>query len=144
MKAHENLLVFYDKTPVYNPQKSQGHSPVHTYTKRAEICNQTEVYGKVKVNVSGGGDTDRYPRSVIVFSSDKQKNKMDGTLHPTQKPLALCEYIIKTYTNEGALVLDNCAGSGTIGLAAKKTNRNFILIEKEEKYCELSKRRIGG
>jgi site-specific DNA-methyltransferase (adenine-specific) len=144
MKAHENLLVFYDKTPIYNPQKTQGHSPVHTYTKKAEICNQTEVYGKVKVNVSGGGDTDRYPRSVVIFSSDKQKNKLDGTLHPTQKPLALCEYMIRTYTNEGALVLDNCAGSGTIGLAAKNTNRDFILIEKEEKYCELSKRRIFG
>jgi site-specific DNA-methyltransferase (adenine-specific) len=102
------------------------------------------VYGKVKVNVSGGGDTDRYPRSVVIFSSDKQKNKLDGTLHPTQKPLALCEYMIRTYTNEGALVLDNCAGSGTIGLAAKNTNRDFILIEKEEKYCELSKRRIFG
>ena len=84
----------------------------------------------------------RYPRSVLKFSSDKQKNKLNGTIHPTQKPLLLCEYLIKTYTNEGGLVLDNVAGSGTTGLAAKNTNRNYILIEKEKKWIDVIIKRI--
>ena len=115
---------------------------MHSYTKRPEVQNKTELYGEMNRIISGGGDTDRYPRSVLVFSSDKQKNKLDGTIHPTQKPLALCEYLIKTYTNEGDLVLDNTSGSGTTGLAAKNTNRRYILIEKEEKWCQVIKKRI--
>ncbi len=142
MKAHENILVFYKKPPTYNPQKTTGHSPMHSYTKKMEVQNKTELYGKVGKTVSGGGDTDRYPRSVLKFASDKQKNKLNGTIHPTQKPLLLCEYLIKTYTNEGDLVLDNVAGSGTTGLASKNTSRNFILIEKEEKWVDVIKKRI--
>ena len=89
--------------------------------------------------MSGGGETDRYPRSVQKFSSDKQKL----VLHPTQKPLALCEYLIKTYSNEGDMVLDNTAGSGTTLLGAKNLNRLFIGIEKEEKYFEVIKNRLS-
>ena len=144
MKAHENILVFYKKLPTYNPQKTEGHKPINTYTKKAEVCNKTEVYGKVKQDISGGGETDRYPRSVQVFSSDKQKTKLNGTIHPTQKPLLLCEYMIETYTNEGDLVLDNVAGSGTTGLACENLNREFILIEKELKYIEIIKNRINN
>lgn len=142
MKAHENILVFYKNPPTYNPQKTTGHKPMHSYTKKPEVQNKTELYGAMNKVISGGGDTDRYPRSVLTFPSDKQKNKLDGTIHPTQKPLALCEYLIKTYTNEGDLVLDNTAGSGTTGLAAENLNRNYILIEKEEKWCEVIKKRI--
>jgi site-specific DNA-methyltransferase (adenine-specific) len=142
MKSHENILVFYKNPPTYNPQKTTGHKPMHSYTKKPEVQNKTELYGEMNRVISGGGDTDRYPRSVLVFSSDKQKNKLDGTIHPTQKPLALCEYLIKTYTNEGDLVLDNTAGSGTTGLAAKNTNRKYILIEKEENWCQVIKKRI--
>jgi DNA modification methylase len=142
MKAHENILVFYKNTPTYNPQKTTGHKPMHSYTKKPEVQNKTELYGAMNKTISGGGDTERYPRSVLVFPSDKQKNKLDGTIHPTQKPLALCEYLIKTYTNEGDLVLDNTAGSGTTGLAAKNLNRKYILVEKEEKWCEVIKKRI--
>ncbi len=142
MKAHENILVFYKNLPTYNPQKTEGHKPINSYTKVADIQNKTSVYGKVKTDVSGGGETDRYPRSVQIFSSDKQKTKLDGTIHPTQKPVALCEYLIKTYTNEGDLVLDNCAGSGTTLVAAKNLNRQFIGIEKEEEYYKICLERL--
>lgn len=138
MKAHENILVFYKNLPTYNPQKTTGHKPVNTYTKG--IKNGTadgEVYGKTKV-VSGGGNTDRYPRSIQIFASDTQKSK----LHPTQKPLALVEFLISTYTNEGDLILDNTAGSGTTGLGAKNLNRNYIMMEKDELIYEVAKKRM--
>lgn len=142
MKAHENILVFYKSPPTYNPQKTQNHKPMNSYTKRADVQNKTECYGKVNVDVSGGGGTDRYPRSVIKLSSDKQKTKLTGLIHPTQKPLALCEYLIKTYTNENDLVLDNVCGSGTTCLAAARLKRNFIGIEKEQKYFDICLERL--
>jgi site-specific DNA-methyltransferase (adenine-specific) len=143
MKAHENILVFYKKQPIYNFQKTENHKPMNSYTKKAEVQNKTSVYGKVKEDVSGGGDTTRYPRSVLVFSSDKQKTKLDGTIHPTQKPVALMEYLVKTYTNEGETVLDFCMGSGTTGVACAKNNRNFIGIELDEGYFEIASKRIA-
>ncbi len=135
MKAHENILVFYKKLPTYNPQKTMGHTPVHSYTKHQDDGSN---YGKTKVGISGGGSTERYPRSVQVFKSDKQK----VALHPTQKPIDLLQYLIKTYTNENELVLDNCMGSGSTGVACLNTNRKFIGIEKEEKYFNIAKNRI--
>lgn len=137
MNAHENVLVFYKKLPVYNPQITTGHKPVNSFRKKIEVQNRTQLYGKATKEIIGGGSTERYPRSVIVFSSDKQKLN----LHPTQKPVALVEYFIKTYTNPGDLVLDSCAGSGTTGEAAIKTGRNFILIENDEiEFNKCSKR----
>ena len=135
MKAHENILVFYKKLPTYNPQKTTGHKPVHNYTKHQDDGSN---YGKTKVGVSGGGSTERYPRSIQVFKTDKQK----AALHPTQKPVELLEYLIKTYTNENEVVLDNCMGSGSTGLACINTNRRFIGMEIEEKYFEIAKDRI--
>ena len=139
LKAHENILVFYKKLPVYNPQKTQGHKPVNSYTKYLDVQNKSEIYNKVTQEISGGGNTDRYPRSVLQFPSDKQRLN----LHPTQKPLALCEYLIKTYSNDGDIILDNCAGSGTTLVAARNLNRNFIGIELEEKYVEVSRKRLS-
>ena len=139
MKAHENILVFYKKLPTNNPQKTKGHKPINSYTKYVETQNNTEIYGKMKQEMSGGGETDRYPRSVITFSSDKQKSK----LHSTQKPLALMEYLIKTYTNEGETVLDFTVGSGSTLVACQNTNRNGIGIEQDDKYFEIAKQRIG-
>ena len=81
----------------------------------------------------------RYPRSVLVFPSDKQTSK----LHPTQKPVALMEYMIRTYTNEGMTVLDNCMGSGTTGVACANTGRNFIGMEMDAGYFQIAKDRIG-
>lgn len=142
MKAHENILVFYKNPPTYNPQKTIGHKPMNYYTKKAAVQNKTQVYGDVKVDVSGGGDTDRYPRSVQTFSSDKQKTKLDGTIHPTQKPVALVEYFIKTYTNEGDLVLDNVAGSGTVAVACEKAKRQYIVMENEKEYYDIILKRV--
>lgn len=138
MKAHEQILVFYNKLPTYNPQKTTGHKPINSYTKYIETQNNTELYGKMNKEIKGGGETDRYPRSVLKYASDKQTEY----LHSTQKPLKLCEYLIKTYTNEGDLVLDNTAGSGTTGLAAKNLNRNYILIEKEEEHYQTILKRL--
>ena len=138
LKAHENILVFYKKLPTYNPQKTQGHTPIHSYTKYISTQNNTELYGEMKEEISGGGETDRFPRSVQIFASDKQKEH----LHPTQKPIALLEDLIKTYTNENEIILDNCMGSGSTGIACLNTNRNFIGIEKDEKYFNIAKKRI--
>lgn len=139
MKAHENILIFYKKLPTYNPQKTTGHTPIHSYTKYVETQNNTEIYGRMNKELSGGGETDRYPRSVITFASDKQKS----CLHPTQKPLALCEYMIKTYTNPEDLVLDSCAGSCTTAVAALNTNRNYICFEKDKDIFEVGSKRVA-
>lgn len=140
MKAHENILVFYKKLPLYNPQKTEGHSPVNSYTKYIETQNKGELYNKATREVAGGGNTDRYPRSVLMYPSDKQKSK----LHSTQKPVALCKYMIETYTNEGMIVLDNAAGSGSIGFSAKELKRNWINIENDKKQYEICKQRCGN
>ena len=137
MKAHENILVFYDKLPTYNPQKTTGHKPANSYTKHQDDGSN---YGETKVGISGGGQTDRYPRSVQVFKTDKQK----VSLHPTQKPVALLEYLIKTYTNEGETVLDFTAGSFSTGVASLNTNRKFIGVEMDEKYFEIGVNRMCG
>lgn len=139
MKAHENVLVFYKNIPTYNPQKTNGHKPINSYTKYVKTQNNTELYGEMKLEISGGGETDRYPRSVLLFPSDKQTS----CLHPTQKPLALMEYFVKTYSNENDIVLDNTAGSGTTAIACINTNRNYILIEKEQKYFDIINERIA-
>lgn len=93
----------------------------------------------IKVSVSDYDSTERYPRTVLKFKTDKQTN----ALHPTQKPLALCEYLISTYSNIGDIVLDNCAGSGTTGLAAKNLGRSYLMIEKEENYFNIIKQRLN-
>lgn len=137
MKAHENILVFYKNKPsktkkenfnrTYNFIKTTGHKPINSYTKYVETQNNTEIYGEMKKELSGGGETDRYPRSVLTFPSDKQKS----CIHSTQKPLALTEYMIKTYSNEGDLVLDNCAGSFVVAEACNNLKRDWICIEKD-------------
>lgn len=137
MKAHENILAFYDKLPNYYPQKTTGHKPANSYTKHQQDGSN---YGSTKIGISGGGQTDRFPRSVQMFSTDKQK----VALHPTQKPVALMEYLIKTYTNENETVLDFTAGSFTTGLACVNLNRKFIGIELDEGYFNIGKQRILG
>lgn len=134
MKAHENVLVFYEGQCNYYPQMIDGHKPTNSFTKRN---GDGECYGKT-VEISGGGSTTRYPRSVQIFKSDKQK----VSLHPTQKPLALMEFLIKSYTLEGQTVLDFTMGSGTTGLACKNLNRRFIGIELDETYFSIAKERI--
>jgi site-specific DNA-methyltransferase (adenine-specific) len=135
IRTHETISVFYSEQPTYNPQKTSGH-PRKTATKRKDV---TEVYGKQKGEHTYDS-TDRYPRSVQLFASDKQKS----ALVPTQKPVALCEYLIRTYTNVGDTVLDNSMGSGTTGVAAQNLNRHFIGIEKDETHFNIAHDRIYG
>ena len=147
MKAHENLLVFYKKLPIYNPQKTTGHKRKVSKGYQRDICiarreekwGDNYLYGK-ETTAPDYDSTERYPRSVLTFASDKQKSK----LHPTQKPLSLIEYMIRTYTNEGDLILDNTCGSGTTGLGAKNLNRNYIMMEQDPKYYEIACKRLQG
>lgn len=138
MKAHENVLVFYGSLPLYNPQMTTGHTR-KVATKRHCGGNrlQSNIYGRQKSDTTYDS-TDRYPRSVQVFSSDKQKTNV----HETQKPVALMEYLIKTYTKPGETVLDFTMGSGTTGVACINTGRKFIGIELDKVYFDLAVNRI--
>ena len=144
MKAHENILVFYKKLPTYNPQMTHGHIRKVSSAKNRGACierrnNTDNIYSNEYADrVKDYDSTSRYPRSVITFATDKQTSN----LHKTQKPVSLFEYLIKTYSNEGDIILDNVAGSGTTGEVCIKNNRDFILIEKELKYYEVIKKRI--
>ena len=131
LKKHENILVFYKKLPVYNPQMSKG-KPYTAVRKEKPSLN----YYKNQKMAKTVSDGERYPISIIKFSRDKEK------LHPTQKPVALFEYLIRTYTNEGETVLDNCIGSGTTAIACINTNRNFIGFELDEEYWEIANERL--
>lgn len=130
LKDHENILVFYDKSPVYNPQMRTGFKAYKT-TKGGETSNYNKS-GIVTTESIG----ERYPVTVLEFQRDKDKK------HPTQKPVALLEYLIRTYTNEGETVLDNTMGSGTTGVACVNTGRNFIGIELDEGYFKIAEKRI--
>lgn len=136
LRAHENLLVFYNKLPTYNPQKTSGHVR-KTAVKRRDV---SQIYGDQSFSEIAYDSTDRYPRSVLRFASDKQRE----LLHPTQKPLALLEWLVATYTNPGDTVLDNCMGSGTTGVAAISLGRNFIGIERDEVYFATAHRRVAA
>lgn len=135
MRNHELISVFYRKQPTYNPQKTKGHPKKISF--RGNHL-QTDVYGEMKNNYRYES-TERYPRSILEFSTDTQ----NSSLHPTQKPVSLCQYLIKTYTNEGDTVLDNCMGSGTTGVAAVSLKRKFIGIELNEQYFTKAKKRIN-
>ncbi len=134
--AHEDILVFYKKLPVYNPQMTLG-KPYN----RGKILRKMEVYGSQRATETKSESGLRYPRSVIYFKTAESEGKV---YHPTQKPLALFEYLIKTYTNEGDIVLDNCLGSGTTVVACINTNRNYIGYEKDEKYFKIIKDRLSN
>lgn len=137
MKEHESVIIFAKKTPTYNPimqERSEAgkkaiSKPIRSNTK------SSETYGEFKDTVAVMRDELRFPSSVQNF------NRQRG-LHPTQKPVSLMEYLVKTYSNEGDTVLDNCMGSGTTGVACKNLNRNFIGIEMDEKYFQIAKERI--
>jgi len=133
MRAHENILVFYKRQPTYNPIKTHGHK--RQTAKRRDIGS--EHYGK-QLKIQAYDSTERYPRSVQIFSSDKQKQ----AFHPTQKPVAICEYLIRTYTNPGETVLDNTMGSGTTGVACVNTGRKFIGMEQKQEYFDIAHERL--
>ncbi len=134
MKYHENIIVFYENQPTFNPQMSKGEKNHASTITNRNIMNETGANTSIiTVNTSDI----KYPKSILKFNNEVG-------MHPTQKPVALFEYLIKTYTNEGDLVLDNCVGSGTTGVACKNLNRNYILIEKEPEYIDIINKRLSS
>ena len=134
MRAHEDIVVFYRKQPTYNPQMTQGDP----YDK-GKAVRDTEAYGVQTEAVHVKNDTGlRYPRSVQYFKTAES----EGKYHPTQKPVELYRWLVRTYSNVGDTVLDPCMGAGTTGIAATLENRNFIGIEREEDYYNICKERI--
>jgi site-specific DNA-methyltransferase (adenine-specific) len=135
LKTHENISVFYFKQPTYNPQFHDKYTEMHgKFTE----TNSKSVNLSSKVKQLSGKRG--FPRTILEYM--RPNNYTGGGLHPTQKPVELIEYLIKTYTNEGELVLDNAMGSGTTGIACLNTNRRFIGIEKDDKYFEIASNRI--
>jgi site-specific DNA-methyltransferase (adenine-specific) len=137
MRAHEHVLVFYSSTPCYNPQKTTGHPRKQTFRRKG---TDSPCYNASE-DPTYYDSTERYPRSVQYFSSDKQKERK---LHPTQKPIALMEYLIRTYTNTGDSVLDFVMGSGTTGVACRNLGRGFYGIEKDPDMFKTARDRIRG
>ena len=134
LRKHEDICVFYNKQPQYNPQMTEGEP----YDKGVRKNQLTGSYGDFNpVHVKSEGM--RYPTDVVYFKTAESEGKV---YHSTQKPVALFEYLIKTYTDEGEIVLDNCIGSGTTAIACLNTNRNFIGFEKEDEYCKIANERI--
>lgn len=131
LKNHENILIFYSNPPLYRPQMRTGFKPYTCVQGKTKSENYGVQTGALTISIG-----ERYPLSILEFCRDKNK------VHPTQKPVALMEYLIKTYTNEGETVLDNCMGSGTTGVACVNTNRHFIGIEQDDKYFEIARKRI--
>ena len=134
LRKHEDICVFYNKQPKYNPQMTEGEP----YDKGIRKNQLTGSYGEFNpVHVKSEGK--RYPTDVVYFKTAESEGKV---YHSTQKPVELLEYLIKTYTIEGELVLDNCMGSGSTGVACLNTNRNFIGMELDENYFNIAKERI--
>lgn len=136
LRAHEDICIFYKKLPIYNPQKTTGHPRKISKVEHKINCKETTDYGEHGLTTYDS--TERYPTSVWLFAKDVQKS----ALHPTQKPVALIEQLIKTYTNPGELVLDSCAGSCTTAVASINTGRNYICIEKDIDIYNVGKNRV--
>lgn len=137
LKCHEDILVFYQKLPKYNPIKTNGHARKVVAASHQLKCNPGDIYHKHD-NYSDYDSTERYPRSVLKYKTDKQT----CSLHPTQKPVALLEYLIQTYTDEGDTVIDFVMGSGSTGVACQNTGRKFIGIEKDSHSFQTAKNRL--
>ena len=133
LKSHENILVFYRSKPTYNPQMWYS-TPYSGFS--SDTSKIGEVYGNQQSKHRDNPEGSRYPKTVLKFKQEKG-------LHPTQKPVGLMEYLIKTYTNEGDTVLDNTMGSGTTGVACVNCNRSFVGIEMDKKYYQISKERFN-
>lgn len=141
-KSTENIAIFYEKQPTYNPQfyKHLGKPVKNKYSeksKRLKSITTVKSNGNLK-QIEYVDNGLRYPKDVLRFNRVNKHN----ILHPTQKPVELLEYLIKTYSNEGDIILDNCMGSGSTGVACKHLNRNFIGIEKDTEYYNLAVERI--
>jgi len=134
MRSHEDICVFYKKPSIYNPQMTIGEP----YNK-GKALRTTDVYGAQQAVLVKNEDGKRYPRSVIYFKTAESEGKV---YHPTQKPISLFSYLIRTYSNKDDLILDNCVGVGTTAIAAYIEGRNYIAIEKEKKYYDIAEQRL--
>lgn len=134
LKQHEEICVFYKEQCQYYPQKTLGKINHKQGKSKTNISEIRLIKDRVGDDLSGL----KYPKSILNYP----KHSSHCKFHPNQKPVELCEYLIKTYTNENDLVLDNCAGSGTTAIACENLNRRWICIEKEEKYFNIAKERI--
>ncbi len=147
MKYHENILVFYKKQPLYNPQMIKRESERIKQGQEAGYIGQSINHGELNSLKTVSRSFDKYdanlklPSSILKINA-VQSNSKEKVNHPTQKPVALLEYLIKTYTNEGETVLDNCMGSGSTGIACINTDRNFIGIENNMDYFNISLKRV--
>jgi len=137
MKSHEIISLFYKKQCTYNPQMEERGKPRHKGTKQK--LNDNSFLGSGTIDTRSFNNL-YYPKSVLKISNANKR----GKVHPTQKPVALMEYLIKTYTNENETVLDLTMGSGSTGVACVNTNRNFIGIEMDDKYFEIATERINN
>lgn len=136
MRSHEDMCVFYNKQSTYNPQKTSGHLRKVSTAEHKKNCKQSTNYGEI--NNHTYDSTERFPKSIWLFAKDTQK----CALTPTQKPVALIEEILKTYTNEGDTALDSCGGSMTLAIAAINTCRNYICFEKDREIFNVGKNRV--
>lgn len=137
MRRHEQIAVFYRRKPVYNPQFEEGE-PLHSIGNRTKIKTNNNYGDYGNWGDHRKGSTEKYPSSLVAF----RKPHPSKALHPTEKPVALLEWLVKTYSDEGDTVLDNCMGSGSAGVACVNTGRNFIGIEMDEKYFGIAGERI--
>ena len=144
MSSHENIIVFYKKQPTYNPQMIMAKEQnMRDRQKNYKKGCENSIYGRQQKYIPTKDEKLRYPKSIFVYSNQKGEIHKSKRLHSSQKPIALLEYLVKTYTNEGDIVLDNCMGSGSCGVACINTNRRFIGIELDEGYFNIAKQRIG-
>lgn len=132
LKSHESIQIFYKKSPVYHPQKSKGR-PYRACSGQHRFSGWGDFSGGFHTDCVDGS---RFPTTVIKMCAEKG-------LHPTQKPVELERWLIRTYTDEGAIVLDNCMGSGTTGVAAVMEGRDFIGVERDKQYFQIAKKRIN-
>ena len=142
LREHEDIMIFYKKLPTYNPQFTEG-KPLHGMGEKfKKVKNNNNNYNDFNSynnpSANREGDTKKYPKSILTFPRPASSK----VLHPTEKPVELLEYLIKTYSNENDVILDNCMGSGSTGVAALNTNRRFIGIELDEKYFNVAKNRL--
>lgn len=133
LRCHEDILVFYQTSPVYNPQKTRGNNR----SSSKKVLGKNSNYGKV-IRTPVKNDGSRYPTSIITIPNGNYRS-----VHPTQKPVSLFEYLIRTYTNPGAVILDNCIGSGTTAVAAINAGRHYIGIEKNPEYVTIARNRAA-
>jgi DNA modification methylase len=145
LKQFEKINVFYKNQPTYNPQmierdKSKYRTPRDMSKWKDSI---TETMGIKRINPVNYDENKKYPTDILKYNCKEAELNSKYKIHPTQKPVSLIGNLVMTYTNEGETVLDNCMGSGTTGVACRNLNRNFIGIEKDEKYFEIAKKRIN-